>query len=409
MRRMRSLAVALAVLGMLAAGCTGRDDGGGDEPLKVGTSLPLSGERAVVGDATKRGYETWRDMVNAGGGLLGRKIELVIRDNGSSEKTIEADYERLIGREKPELLLGSQSSVLNLPASAVAERGKMLFVCPSCGSRDMFNRGLHYLFFAQPATGVHQADLFAQWVASLPPDQRPRTAAYPFLDNPFHTDVVGSIKRQLELIGIKTVHHEVYPEDATNFDTVFDSIAGQIKSKGADMVAHGASFEDGVAMIKSFIKVGYSPKVLFQTTAPTEGAEFVKAIGEENTNGVFFAVSWSPDANYPLNQEFVRAYRSRFGAAPSEDAADAFAAAQIVQAAVEGVGSLDQPKLADWLHTNTVQTILGPMSWDERGAPEGSFILGQWQRGNSKIVLPRNVANTDTIVFPKPAWAPPNY
>lgn len=175
------------------------------------------------------------------------------------------------------------------------------------------------------------------------------------------------------------------------------------------MVAHGASFEDGVAMIKSFIKVGYSPKVLFQTTAPTEGAEFVKAIGEQNTNGVFFAVSWSPDANYPLNQEFVRAYRSRFGAVPSEDAADAFAAAQIVQAAVEGVGSLDQPKLADWLHTNTVQTILGPMSWDERGAPEGSFILGQWQRGTSKIVLPRNVANTDTIVFPKPAWAPPNY
>jgi branched-chain amino acid transport system substrate-binding protein len=403
---MRYLTLTLIVA--LAAGCTGPGDGD-DRPLRVGTSLPLSGERAQLGLDTRRGYELWRDMVNGDGGLLGRPVELVVRDNGSNEETVAADYERLIGHDKPELLLGSQSSVLNLPASAVAERSKMLFVCPSCGSQEMFSRGFHYLFFAQPATGVHQADLFAQWVASLPPDQRPRTAAYPFLDNPFHTSVAGSIKRQLELIGIKTVHHAVYPEDASSVAAVFDAIARRIESKGADMVAHGASFEDGVAMIKSFIRVGYSPKVLFQTTAPAEGDEFVEAIGKQNTDGVFFAVSWSPDANYPLNREFVRAYRDRFGGVPSEDAADAFAAAQIVQAAVEGVGSLDQAKLADWLHDNTVQTILGPMSWDQRGAPEGSFILGQWQRGSSRIVLPRNVANTDTIVFPKPDWAPANY
>ena len=405
MRGTRSLTVTLMVLGLLAAGCTGLRDDGGGAPLRVGTSLPMSGERAQLGLATKRGYETWRDMVNAGGGLLGRRVELVVKDNRSSEDVIAADYKRLIDQDRPELLLGSQSSVLNLPASAVAERNKMLYVCPSCGSSEMFDRGLHYLFFAQPATGVHQADLFARWIASLPPEQRPRTAAYPYLDNPFHTSVVGSIKRQLELIGIKTVHHEVYPEENADFS----AIAGRIRSKRADMVAHGASFEDGVGLIKSFIQVGYSPKVLFQTTAPTEGAQFVSEIGEQNTNGIFFAVSWSPDANYPLNQEFVRAYRSKFGGDPSEDAADAFAAAQIVQAAVEGVGSLDQPRLADWLHANTVQTILGPMSWDQRGAPEGAFILGQWQRGSSKIVLPRNVANTDTIVFPKPAWAPASY
>jgi branched-chain amino acid transport system substrate-binding protein len=404
MRGTRSLTVTLMVLGLLAAGCTGLGDDGGP-PLRVGTSLPMSGERAQLGLATRRGYETWRDMVNADGGLLGRDVELVVRDNRSSEEVIAADYERLIGQDKPELLLGSQSSVLNLPASEVAERSKMLYVCPSCGSADMFTRGLHYLFFAQPATGVHQADLFARWIASLPPDQRPKTAAYPYLDNPFHTGVVGSIKRQLELIGIETVHHEVYPEDNSDFTTV----AGRIKSTGADMVAHGASFEDGVGLIKSLIRVGYSPKVLFQTTAPGEGAEFVREIGEQNTDGIFFAVSWSPDANYPLNQEFVRAYRAKFGSDPSEDAADAFAAAQIVQAAVEGVGSLDQPKLADWLHANTVQTILGPMSWDARGAPEGAFILGQWQGGRSRIVLPRNIANTDTIVFPKPAWAPTSY
>lgn len=367
MRSMRYLTLTLLLVA--AAGCTGRADGG-HEPLRVGTSLPLTGERAQLGLATRSGYQVWQDMVNTGGGPL-----------------------------------GSFSSLLNLPASAVAERGRMLFVCPSCGSPEIFKRGLHHLFFAQPATGVHQADLFAQWVASLPPDPRPRTAAYPMLDDPFARPVIEGIRRQLEAIGVKTVHREVYPQDTRGFLT----IAGRTGATGADLVAHGAAFEDGVALVKAFVKVGYHPKVLFQTTAPTEGEEFLSELGQRNADGVFFAVSWSPAANYPGNQDFVRACQRRFGGTPSEDAADAFAAAQTVQAAVGAVGSLDQAKLAGWLHANTVQTILGPMSWDERGAPEGSFILGQWQRGSSRIVLPRNVADTDTIVFPKPAWAPAGY
>jgi branched-chain amino acid transport system substrate-binding protein len=402
MRSMRYLTLTLLLV--FAAGCTGQGDGG-HEPLRVGTSLPLTGERAQLGLATRSGYEVWQDMVNMGGGLLGRRVDLDVRDNRSSPNLVAADYQHLIGRDRRELLLGSFSSLLNLPASAVAERGGMLFVCPSCGSPEIFKRGLHQLFFAQPATGVHQADLFAQWVASLPPEQRPRTAAYPILDDPFARPVIEGIRRQLEAIGVKTVYHEVYPEDTRNFLT----IAYRIKLTGADLVAHGAAFEDGVGLVRSFVKLRYSPRVLFQTTAPTEGEQFLDEIGARNANGVFFAVSWSPDANYPRNQDFVRAYRDRFGGTPSEDAADAFAAAQIVQAAVEAVGSLDQAKLADWLHANTVQTILGPMSWDERGAPEGSFILGQWQRGSSRIVLPRNVADTDTIVFPKPDWAPASY
>ena len=134
MRRKRYLTLMLTLLAVVAAGCTGRGDGGG-EPLRVGTSLPLSGERAQLGLETRRGYEIWRDMVNGEGGLLGRPVEVVVRDNGSNEETVAADYEHLIGQDKPELLLGSQSSVLNLPASAVAERSKMLFVCPRAARR----------------------------------------------------------------------------------------------------------------------------------------------------------------------------------------------------------------------------------------------------------------------------------
>jgi branched-chain amino acid transport system substrate-binding protein len=73
----------------------------------------------------------------------------------------------------------------------------------------------------------------------------------------------------------------------------------------------------------------------------------------------------------------------------------------VMAAAAKGVGSIDrkdQPKLADWLRSNKVQTILGPLSWDDKGRPQGEFLIGQWQSGKTEIVLPQAVATSDKIV-----------
>jgi branched-chain amino acid transport system substrate-binding protein len=399
----RWLVASVLALALAAAGCSS-DGGGGEnaEPVVIGASLPLTGDFSQPGVASQRGYTIWQDMVNANGGLLKRQVELKIVDDASNQNTVVSDYNRLIAQDKVDLLLGGFSSLLNIPASAVAEKHRMVYVCPSCASPKMFNRGFKYLFFAQPAVAAHQADLFAQYIASLPAARRPKTAAYPTQDDPFAAPVVDSVRRLLEAIGIKTVYQKTYPAEATNFD----SVASAIKAANPDLVAHGAVFEDGVGMVRSFMKVGYNPKVLFQVSAPSNGDQYAKGIGVANTEGIFYAVSWSPDANYPLNQQFVQAYKSKYGGVPPEDAADAFAAAQVLQAAVEAVGSLDQARLASWLHNNKVQTILGPLSWDQAGAPQQAFILAQWQGGGSKIVLPRPVANSDDIVFPKPLWRP---
>jgi branched-chain amino acid transport system substrate-binding protein len=400
-KKRRWLAASVAALALAAAGCSSGGGGGGEtDPIVIGASLPLTGDFSQPGVASQRGYTIWQDMVNANGGLLRRQVELKVVDDASDQQTVVSDYNRLIGQDRVDLLLGTFSSLLNIPASAVAERNQKVYICPSCASPKMFDRGFKRLFFAQPAVAAHQADLFAQYVASLPASRRPKTAAYPTQDDPFAAPVVDSVRRLLEAIGIKTVYSKAYPAQTTNFDT----IANDIKARNPDLVAHGAVFEDGVGMVRSFVKAGYNPKVLFQVSAPSNGDQYAKGIGAANTEGIFYAVSWSADANYPLNQQFVQAYKSKYGGEPPEDAADAFAAAQVLQAAVEAVGSVDQTRLADWLHNNKVQTILGPLSWDQTGAPQQAFILAQWQGGASKIVLPRPVANSDKIVFPKPAW-----
>src|SRR5919204_2963747 len=377
---------------------------GAGTPIRIGISLPITGNFSEPGTAAMRGYQIWQQLVNKRGGLLGRKVQLIVRDDQSDQNTIVNDYNRLISEDKVDLLLGTFSSLLNLPASAVAEKFHMVYVEPAGGSPAMFSRGFKYLFFAQQATAPHQADLFSNWVRRLPKAKRPKTAAYPTQDDPFTKPVIQGIQDKLEAAGIKTVYSKVYAPDTTDFDT----IAAGIKSSGADLVAEGAVFDDGVGIIRSFKKLGYNPQILFETSAPSESSLFSKAIGVKNTEGIFYAVSWSPSAkgkSYPKNQEFLKAYKKAYqGKLPAEDAADAYAAAQVLETAVRKVGKIDQDKLKDYLHSHPVRTILGPLSWDATGAPRQAFLLAQWQRGKSHIVAPKVAADAKKIVYPKPGW-----
>ena len=101
-------ALALAATALIAAGCGGDDDDSGDsgDPMTVGLSLPLTGEFSQPGKAAKQGYEIWAETVNEEGGLLGRQVELEIKDDGSDQNTVVADYNALIQKDNVDLLLG---------------------------------------------------------------------------------------------------------------------------------------------------------------------------------------------------------------------------------------------------------------------------------------------------------------
>jgi branched-chain amino acid transport system substrate-binding protein len=413
MRRNRWLVLAaVAALALLVAACGGGGSGGGGggggggdgdkgKPIKIGASLPLTGEFSEPGKAAQQGYKVWQSITNAKGGLLGRKVELVVKDDASNQNTIVSDYNALISRDRVDMLLGTFSSLLNLPASAVAERNRMLYVEPAGGAPEIFSRGYKHIFFAQQATADHQGDLFAQYILSLPADKRPTKAAYPTLDDPFAQPTSQGIEAVLKKAGIQTVYRKTYPSDTNNFD----SIANSVKASGADIVVNGATFEDGVSFDRALLKIGYKPKWLYQTSTPSFGDQFAKAIGPENTEGITYAVSHSIKATTPGNQEFVAKYKELYGGTEvPEDAADAYAAAEVLAAAVKGVGSIDdQLKLADWIRSNTVQTILGSLSWNDDGSPKGQFLVGQWQNGKPEIVLPEEAA---TVKGPVDGWKP---
>ena len=149
-------------------------------------------------------------------------------------------------------------------------------------------------------------------------------------------------------------------------------------------------FEDGVGLVRSLKQLNYSPKMLFQTSAPSNASQYSDGVGVANTEGVFYTVSWNEKATTPLNTEFVAAYGEAYGgASPAEDAADAFAAAQVLQEATTAVGAIDQAKIRDWLHANEARDHPRARSAGRaKGEPKGKFLLAQWQSGTVEVVGP---------------------
>lgn len=404
-RTARMLAGSVIAASMIIiAGCAAAspDGAGGAEtdPLVIGASLPLTGPVADRSGPGLQGYELWAEQVNADGGLLDREVELNVLDDGFDQDQVVSNYTKLISQDNVDLLLGTFSSFLNLPASAVAERNGMLYVQPSGGAQEIFEQGFTRLFFAQPGTSETLPTRFLEWVESLPEDERPQTAAYLTQTDPNTQPAVDGIQAGLEELGVETVYAEAYAPEQTAFDSAADAIA----RSAPDVLVHGAVAEDGPSLIQALQRTGFSPSVLFQTNSPSDLFHFPESIGEENTEGIFTPVAWTPKAAFPGSAEFVEAYTEKFGDGPTDDAAASYATAQILQAAVEAVGEIDQDKLADWLHENEVETILGPISWDKRGVPQGSLSLAQWQGEDLVIVLPEEAAESTEIIYPRPAW-----
>jgi branched-chain amino acid transport system substrate-binding protein len=401
-RVMRHGAVAAAIV--LAFGGCGRDrksGASGKDPILIGISLPLTGDFSEPGKGIQRGYEAWAKLVNDGGGLLGRQVKLQFLDDQSSADRVVSDYEQLIGKDKADLVFGPFSTRLVVPSARVAEEYGMLFVEPAGAAKKVFEQGFKNLFYAAPAVATDHYNLLAKYLLALPEATRPRTAAYASMDDPFAQSTAYGLKDRLEAGGVKTLVNEVYPPSTTDFS----SIAAKIAASKADIVIGGSQYQDGVNLIVALQQLNYQPKLAAFSTAPTE-AEFSKAIGNK-AEGIMAPTGYTAKGKFPSNIEFVQKYTAQFGGPPGEDEANGYTTGQVVAAAVTAVGCAEQggcqKKLVEWLHHNAVDTVVGKLTWDDKGRPQGAHMIQQWVGGKIQIVLPESLKEAD-LVFPKPAW-----
>jgi branched-chain amino acid transport system substrate-binding protein len=389
-------------LALSLAACSSSDEPEGQGAITIGISLPLTGDFSEPGKGIERGYRAWADYVNENGGLLGRQVELIILDDQSSAEAVAQDYERLISQDQVDLVFGPFSTRLVVPAARVAEEYGYLFVEPAGAADQVFSQGFENLFYAAPAVANDHYNYLADHIASLPADQRPQTAAYAVMDDPFAQGTAYGLKARLEELGVQTVADEVYPPDATDFGV----IGAKIADANADILVGGTQYQDAVNLILVLQQLNYQPKMAAFSTAPTN-AEFPAAIGNK-VEGILSPTGYTPEAAYPSNLEFVEFYTQANGSPPGEDEANAWTTGQVVAAAVTAVGCADpstecQGKLIDWLHSNTVDTVVGPLSWDEAGRPSGAHLIQQYVDGQIRIVLPEEAKEAD-IILVKPEW-----
>ena len=404
-RRIAAAIGSLTIAALTVSACSGTGDqsegGGSDDPIVIGISLPLTGDFSEPGKGVERGYEAWRDIINENGGLLGRQVELKILDDQSNADRVVSDYESLIAQDGVDLVVGPVSTRLVVPSARVAQEYGMLFVEPAGAAAEVFEQGFDNLFYAAPAIANDHYNNLADYLLALPEDQRPETAAVAAMDDPFAQGTAYGLRDKLEEAGVEILVDEVYPPNTTDFST----IAAKIAQSDADIVIGGTQYQDAVNLIIALQQLNYQPELAAFSTAPTN-PEFAAAIGGA-TEGILAPTGYSPDSQFPSNIEFVEKYTEMHGNPPAEDEANAYTTGQVVAAAVEAVGCAEQgecqQQLIDWLRDNEVETVVGPLSWDETGKPTGAHLIQQWVGGEIRIVLPEDVKETD-FLFPKPTW-----
>ncbi|MEY2522288.1 MAG: branched-chain amino acid transport system substrate-binding protein [Ilumatobacteraceae bacterium] len=363
--------------------------------------MSLSGDFAEYADPAKKGYELWAETVNAKGGLLGRQVSLKIVDDTSNPTQVVSNYQNLISADKVDLVFGPFSSLLTIPAAGVVNRFGYAFIEPAGGGPAVFDLHLHNLFLAQPAPVLSSGDAFADYILSLPADQRPLTGAYPSADDPFTAPIVDRVRTRLEAAGVKTVYSQIYAAETVDMSPV----VARLVAEKPDLIVSGTGGIDAVSEVKGMIQAQWTPKFLFFTNGPNDPA-FSGKVGAGNVEGIFSTGDWFPEAKNAGNDEFIKAYIAKYGGTAADinaTAAEAFACGQLLELVAQREGKIDNPTIISALHQGTWPTVEGDLSWDADGAPQGSDIVVQWVGGELHPVFPADRALTSPIL--KPAWA----
>ncbi|HWG62126.1 MAG TPA: ABC transporter substrate-binding protein [Streptosporangiaceae bacterium] len=399
---------ALGLTALIVAACSSGSastTSNGTKPIVIGMTASLTGQFSADGHALQRGYELWASDVNTHGGLLGRPVQLKILNDNSNPNTVSKDYTQLITSDHVNLTVGPYSSLLTGPAGQVAAKYHYALTEGAGSAPLIFGLKLHNLF---GVSAPIQAEMkpFAAWVAALPPGQRPVTAAYPMVQDPFADPPVQATQATLQRAGVRTVYSHIIANPKGG--ALAAAAAAVAKSHAQAVVLGSVDVPTVLAFIHVFEKQKYTPKMLIAAAGPDQGAAFLNYVGRANANGIMVPDGWYGAVQNALSHVMVQEYIAKYGGTSSSvnaDVAEAYSAGEAMAAAVTGTHSLNQAKLISYLHAHTLQTVQGPAKFDSVGRNDAApHFIFQWQNGQFLQVLPVNAPGSARLERTKQAW-----
>ncbi|MEW6140889.1 MAG: amino acid ABC transporter substrate-binding protein [Thermodesulfobacteriota bacterium] len=367
------------------------------KPIVIGGSLPLTGKFAETGIWIERGMKYWADEVNKKGGLLGRPVELKIYDDESNVSKAVTFAEKAITVDKVDLLFGGYPGTAARAVMPVAEKHKFVYVSMG-GHMKSFEQGYTYSFGGPPLMGEWWYEGFFEWLETLPADQRPKRAAIYTMNNPIGASLMDSIIRWTDKLKIERVIDEKYNlplPDAT-------PLIVKAKQMNCDLLFSNGFFADGVMTIRAAKALDYNPKAILQGIGSVV-PEWTKELGPDG-DYVFSGTSLHNKLKYPGNKELNEYVQKQWGlSAYPLYFGFGYVWMQTLAQGVEGAKTLDQTKIRDWLKSNEVSGIAGPMKFDEKGLPKPIDFCTQVIDGKVELVWPMEVRTHDPV-YPKPPW-----
>jgi branched-chain amino acid transport system substrate-binding protein len=371
-------------------------------PIKIGMSMPQTGGLAGGGKPSLLGIEIWRDDVNAKGGLLGRKVELVVYDDKSSASESPAIYSKLLDVDKVDLLFAPYGTVPTAPLMPMVKQRGLLLI--GNFSFQVNSKVGHDMWFNNAPWGPPDS-----WAASfLDIGQKAggKSMALLAADQEFAQNLAKTAREVAGKRNISVVFDQAYPPSTVEFS----SIIRALKAAKPDIVYVASYPPDSAGILRAVNEIGIGDNVkLFG--GGMVGLQFGAVMENMGSllNGVVNYNSWLPEKSmyYDGTKEFFDTYTKRAVEAKVDPlgyylAPFGYASGQLVEGAIKAVGSLDQKALAKYLRENTHKTIVGPIEFSADGERKETAVLQAQFRG----VVDKNIEQFRTsgkqvILFPE--------
>ncbi|MCL2270093.1 MAG: ABC transporter substrate-binding protein [Treponema sp.] len=360
-------AVLICVLS-LAIGCKKDSD-----TVSIGAIFPLSGGVAFYGNESRDGALLALEEINAGGGLLGRKLAMISEDDeGNAEKTVNA-FTKLTSRDKVSIILGSSTSGPTQAISTLAQRNKVILISPSATNIDVTKAG-DYIFracFIDPFQGVVGADFAYQTLGNR------RAAILYDAGADYNSGLAEAFRNQFKSLGGVVVADEAYQSG----DVDFNAQVTRIRAANPDMVYLPNYYSDVSLQAKQLRDQGITC-----TLVGGDGwDDLINNAGDEVLNG-FWSSGFASDTTDPKGVTFVRAFQSRFNRPASQFAALGYDTMMLVADGIKAANSFDTAAVKDAMAKINGSYITGNIRFDSSRNPiKGAAIL-EIVRKDGKLV-----------------------
>ena len=339
------------------------------EPITIGFSAALTGPLAVNGKPYLMAMQIWEEDVNAKGGLLGRPVKLVYYDDQSNPGNVPTIYSKLIEVDKVDLLVGTATNLLAASLPIAMQHNKLLMGLLATGINDEYK---YPKYFSMNPVGPDAKPALTRGFFQLALEQKPKpeTVAIISSDAEYGKNCLEGARANAADAKLKIVFDRTYPPGGA---TDMTPVVRSVQAANPDLLVVCSYPLESVAIIRAVSEIGYAPKMIGGGMVGPQLTPLKQQLGPL-LNGIMTFDIWLPTKamQFPGVMEMLAKYQAR---APSMGTdllgyyipPFAYANIQALGRAVAATGTLDNDKLAQYLHTATVDTVIGPVAYGPVG------------------------------------------